>query len=269
MLTFSLCLFVFPFTISKKNELVQLGVEIPLQQVTNAQKEMIAACNAVGKPCIVATQMLESMTKNPRPTRAEVADVTNAVYDGTDAVMTSGETAKGKYPSETIKFMQSILVSAEEYLFDNTSDTHIHHPSTMEIPNTPTAVIAASTVTAANRTPDCQGILVLDAKAPGLTSTNTNPNSYSNLTALIAAYRPIQVPIIAVCTEDKIASQLTLYRGVRPLMIDANKSVVKVDDCMTILQLAKEQYQLEAGKPIVIVSSGSASDSSMKITVVP
>lgn len=225
---------------------------------------MVAACNAAGKPCIVATQMLESMTKNPRPTRAEVSDVTNAVYDGADAVMTSGETAKGKYPAETIAFMQNILVSAEEYYTDVNRHIHNMHPFNNDIPNTPTAVVAASAVTAANRTPDCQAIIVLNAQAPAHNTTNMN------LASLVAAYRPTKVPIIAVCSTNKIARQLSLYRGIRPIIFDANNAT---DDAI-ICQKAKDLYQLESGKPLIIVadnSNGSKNNCSsiMKMGVVP
>ncbi|AZN40229.1 pyruvate kinase [Paenibacillus albus] len=175
-----------------------LGVEIPAEEVPLVQKKMIQKCNLAGKPVITATQMLDSMQRNPRPTRAEASDVANAVFDGTDAIMLSGETAAGKYPVESVQTMSRIAVRAEETL------------SYREI-FTRQANAQQKTVTEAISQAVANSALDLNAKAI-ITSTE------SGYTArMISKYRP-KSPIIAVTPVEQVMRRLALIWGVTPVL---------------------------------------------------
>ncbi len=181
-----------------------LGVEIPPENVPAVQKMMIKKCNKAGKPVITATQMLDSMIRNPRPTRAEASDVANAIYDGTDATMLSGETAMGDYPVESVETMARIAVETEKQLrYDQLMDRE-----GLEVRNTITDSISYAT---------CKSAYELDAAAI-ITSTQ------SGYTAkMVSKYRPF-TPIIAVTPNEKSFNRLVLSWGVKPVLADITKS---------------------------------------------
>jgi len=184
-----------------------LGIEIPASQVFLAQKMMIAKCNMIGKPVIVATQMLESMTYNPRPTRAEVSDVANAVLDGADCVMLSGETAKGTYPVQSVLMMAETCLLAEAAicyppLFD---DIRAIQPRPTE-----TAETVAIAAVAASFEQGASAIIVL----------STSGNS----ARLVSKYRP-NVPIITVTRNQQTSRQIHLHRGCYPFWYPERRGI--------------------------------------------
>lgn len=239
-----------------------LGVEIPIQQVVNAQKEMVAACNAVGKPVIVATQMLESMGKNPRPTRAEVADVTNAVYDGADAVMLSGETAKGRYPVEAVRMMNEIIYSAERFTAGRSDlvgplggGSRMFEGISREMAMSPDAAVAKAAVTAAEER-HAAAILVL--------------TDHGTLPRFVSGYRP-SVPIVAFCPSAKVARQLQLHRGVHPVIGTPGLSPGK--KCARAIQQAENMGLVSPGEDVICVMMEDDEDigsfATMKVAKVP
>lgn len=171
-----------------------LGVEIPAEDVPLIQKEIIEKCNKAGKPVIVATQMLESMTNNPRPTRAEASDVANAILDGTDAIMLSGETASGDYPVEAVQTMNKIAQRIESSL----QYKKIFVRKGFERQETTTDAIAHATV---------QMAYELDAAAI------VTPTQSGYTTRVVSKYRP-KAAIVAYAVNEKVARHLNLRWGV-------------------------------------------------------
>lgn len=202
-----------------------LGVEIPAEEVPLVQKSMIQKSNRAGKPVITATQMLDSMQRNPRPTRAEASDVANAIFDGTDAIMLSGETAAGKYPVESVLTMSRIAEKAESAL--NYRDLFLKQSTAQE--TTITEAISQSVAISA---------LDLHAKAI-ISSTETGHTA-----RVVSKYRP-EAPIIAVTTEDRTMRHLTLTWGVTPV----KGSLASTTDEMF-------EYALKGGRDSGLVKEG-------------
>lgn len=180
-----------------------LGIELPIDEVPTIQKTIIRHCNRLGKPVITATQMLDSMITNPRPTRAEVTDVANAIIDGTDATMLSGETAMGEFPVETVQMMDKIARSTERSLdYKSISERRMAYPTH----DTTEAIGEAAAK------------LAQDIKVSAIVTC-----TYGGTTArLVSKYRP-EAQIIAAASNDETARRLALSWGVSPIFVEMAK----------------------------------------------
>ncbi|MGE4353169.1 MAG: pyruvate kinase [Oscillospiraceae bacterium] len=174
-----------------------MGVEIPAEEVPYIQKVIIQKCNNAFKPVITATQMLDSMIRNPRPTRAEVTDVANAIYDGTDCVMLSGETAMGKYPVEALKTMVQIAESTEKHL---DYEKILARRSEFRKNDTSTAVAYASVATAFHLNAKC----LITPTMSGFTAR------------IVSQFRP-RTPVVATSPREEVLRRMQLYWGIRPI----------------------------------------------------
>jgi pyruvate kinase len=180
-----------------------LGIELPIDEVPVIQKSIIKQCNRVGKPVITATQMLDSMISNPRPTRAEVSDVANAIIDGTDATMLSGETAMGQFPIEAVKMMDAVARRIEKSLdFKHICEGRMEYPA-----NDVTEAIGEA---AAKLACDIDVAAIITCTFSGTTAR------------LVSKYRP-KAQIIGAASNEETARRLTLSWGVNPIYVEMAK----------------------------------------------
>ena len=210
-----------------------LGVEIPAEEVPYIQKMMINKCKECYKPVITATQMLDSMMRNPRPTRAEVTDVANAVYDGTDAVMLSGETAQGKYPVEALKMMVQICENTESHL---DHEEILSKMKKQRMKDTTSALGYATVSTASN----------LDAKCI------IAPTGSGATARVISKFHP-KMEVLAVSPNARTLRRMQIYWGVRPYESEHANSSEEISN--SAVEIAKEREHVEKGD-IAVLTAG-------------
>lgn len=209
-----------------------MGVEIPMEEVPVIQKEMIKLAESEGKQVITATQMLDSMIKNPRPTRAEVADVANAIYDGTTAIMLSGETAAGAYPVEAVTTMAKIAERTEQDINYNERLKKRENTTEYDI----TTAISHATCTTAK---DLNAAAIITVTISGFTA------------GMISRYKP-SCPIIACSVSPKICRQMNLYWGVTPVWIPRENSA---DDLFEdAVRAAQNAGYIKKGDTVVLTA---------------
>jgi len=234
-----------------------LGVEIPIERVANAQKMMIRECNQRGKPVVTATQMLESMIVNPRPTRAEATDVANAVFDGTDCVMLSGETANGSYPVECVRMMTKICIEAESALDHRNIYLNIRLAEVKndDCENPVPETIASSAVKSCW---DLNASLIIVLSDSGAT------------VRYVAKYRP-HTPILCLTSSARTSRQVLLSRSCIAFLVDSMQNTEAL--VQTAIKWAHTQGIVQGGD-FILVTSGqieavSGSTNLLKIITAP
>jgi len=212
-----------------------LGVELPSHEVPLLQKRIIKRCNEMGKPVITATQMLESMVNNPRPTRAESSDVANAVFDGTDVVMLSAETSVGAYPVEAVIMMNDIIRTSESAV---AFDPMLRGPNNVQNASEQAEYAVATAACVLSVQVNAHAILCL---------------TYTGNTARVMSRHRPGVPIIAMAQDEVLCRQLSLYRGIYSIIIDQPEST---EDALTVMKRAALDAGVAEEGDIVIITTG-------------
>merc|ERR1711973_420927 len=232
-----------------------MGIEIPTEKVFIAQKAMIAKCNRAGKPIICATQMLESMVKKPRPTRAEASDVANAILDGADCVMLSGETAKGDFPVVCVKTMAKISKEAESCVWNERFFEDLMRAE------------GNSGYDSTHTTAICSVLSSYKCRASAIICLTTSGKTAH----IVSKYKP-HCPILTVTRFPQVARQAQIYRGLTPLYYTEDRAADWSNDIDNRVQFAvdfgKKNRFISSGDRVIIITGwrqGSGSSNTCRI----